>query len=320
MLKYSYNFTKNRIARLWAQQFNFVVKNTIFLAGVGRSGTTWLTSIINSKNEYRRILEPFHPHRLPLVKHFEYHQYLRPGNGEPLFLDPAKQILSGRFRNKWADGENTKLFSHRRIVKDIRANLMLKWIHHHFPEMPIILLLRHPCAVANSWLNLSWGFQDRGRYSDLHSCLSQQDLVNDFIGPFTEEIHKAKDDFEKHIFLWAILNYVPLKQFRPDELYLAFYENFCQNPIDETRRLFDYLNKELYDDIETAIRKPSAVARKESAIVTGTNLIDSWRDNIDQSQVRRAEEILELFGLSKIYSTESLPNVQASIDFMATNG
>ena len=58
------------------------------------------------------------------------------------------------------------------------------------------------------------------------------------------------------------------------------------------------------------MRKPSGRIRKDSAIVTGTNLIDTWRKHITDKQIARAIEILTLFGLDKIYTEGSLPLVR----------
>ncbi|HZM95343.1 MAG TPA: hypothetical protein VFB92_18065 [Vicinamibacterales bacterium] len=45
-------------------------RKSIFLAGTGRGGGTWLSEIINQNNEYRLVFEPFHPKRAPWMKPF----------------------------------------------------------------------------------------------------------------------------------------------------------------------------------------------------------------------------------------------------------
>jgi hypothetical protein len=155
-------FLINILAKILPCELNHDHENAVFLAGVGRSGTTWIANIINYNREYRFIHEPFNPNRVRLVRAFQYKQYLRPENREPRYLEPAKAVLSGRMRNRWTDTANKKIFARKRLIKDIRANLLLKWIHSNFPGIPIILLFRHPCAVANSWMKLGWGQEDRG--------------------------------------------------------------------------------------------------------------------------------------------------------------
>jgi hypothetical protein len=297
-------------------ELNHDQENAVFLAGVGRSGTTWISDIINYKNEYRYIFEPFHPYRVRLVRDFQYIQYLRPGNHEPRYLEPAKAVLSGRVRDRWTDVANKKIFARKRLIKDIRANLLLKWIHSNFPAIPIILLFRHPCAVANSWMKLGWGQEDLGSRTDIEVCLSQEELMQDYLEPFREDLEHAQSDFEKHVFIWCMQYYVPLKQFKRGEIHLCFYENFCKNPYEEIQSLFSFLGKKFDEQVLCGLRTPSSLTRKDSAIVKGTSLIDSWREHVSAQDLKNALKILNLFGLEQIYSGDSMPNPAAAYELL----
>ncbi|MGD8982445.1 MAG: sulfotransferase domain-containing protein [Desulfobacteraceae bacterium] len=293
---------------------------TVFLSGVGRSGTTWVSNIINYKNEYRYIFEPFVAARVEEASIFEYHQYIRPASSDPKFLNAATKILCGSLkRNWWVDSANSKIFVTKRLIKDIRTNLMLKWINTNFPSIPIILLLRHPCAVTNSWLCLNWGKEALGTRTDLEICLSQQELIEDFLGPFKKTIIGTENDFEKHILLWCILNYVPLKQFKEGQIHLAFYEEFCEKPMSEINRLFSFLNKDIDRSVIKNLSKPSLQSRKDSEIFSGKKVIDGWRKNISREQIKRAVNILSLFGLDSIYSKDSMPNIDNAYKILKSN-
>lgn len=293
--------------------YNSDYRNSIFLAGTGRSGTTWVSDIINYKSDYRYIFEPFNQTEVDLCKNFADIQYLRPDNQDKYFLEVAEDILSGRIRNKWTDQYHRSFVSDKRLIKDIRANLLLKWLQVHFPGVPLILLLRHPCAVAKSQLRgKKWS-------ADLGLFLGQEALMEDFLNPFAPELKAAQTDFEKHIFRWCIQNYVPLKQFKPGEIHVAFYENFCETPAQEIERLFSFLGK-TYDEHSLAkLKKPSPVTRQDSQIVTGGSLIDGWREKISEAQTDRAIEILSLFGLDKIYSQASMPHLEGLEAVMGAN-
>jgi len=285
-------------------------RNSILLAGTEKSGTTWVSDIINYKREYRYIFEPFWPAKVDICKGFRPRQYLRPANQDSYFIETAKTILSGRIRNNWTDKYHRRFIANKRLIKDIRANLFLKWILNHFPEIPIILLLRHPCAVARSHLRRAHP------QPDLKAFLAQEELMEDFLNPFREEIEAAQTTFEKLVFRWCIENYVPLKQFKKGEIHLAFYENFCEKPEFEIDRLFSFLGKSYDEAVFTSLRKPSPVSREESAIISGGSLIDSWREQITDEQIQRAVEILSLFGLERIYSQDSMPNVEEAYNLL----
>jgi len=283
--------------------------DSILLAGSARTGTTWISDIINRRNEYRYIFEPFHPNRLDMTRNFKPRQYLRPDDRDPAFLRPAEAILSGRVRSVWTDKYNRKRLADKRLIKEVRGNLLLGWIHCNFPQTRIVLLLRHPCAVANSQLDLDWNW-----HLDLAGFLAQQELVEDFLGRFQGELSRPRPKFEQHLLLWCVENYVPLQQFERGEIHVAFYENFCVDPETEIRRMFAFLGKDFDQSVLDDLRRPSAVTRKKSAIVSGGSLVDSWRAGITEDQVRSAVQIVSLFGLDRIYSEDPMPRLADPAD------
>jgi hypothetical protein len=288
-------------------------RNTIFLAGSPRSGTTWTSAIINYKNEYRYVFEPFHSRKVEICKAFEHRQYLRPQDRREEFLLPARTILSGELRSRWPDHLQRRFISGRRLIKEVRANLMLGWIRANFPEMPIVFVLRHPCAVANSRTHL------RRRWKpSLDDFLSQSELVEDFLEPFVEEMRSARTDFERHIFSWCVENYVPFKQLASGGIHLILYENLCEDPEGEVKRLFAFLGKGFDESLLQKMKKPSPFSRPGSAILSGESLVDSWRKHVTDAQLQSAVEILGLFELDKIYSEEAMPDLSGALTLMGT--
>lgn len=71
------------------------------------------------------------------------------------------------------------------------------------------------------------------------------------------------------ILLWCIENYIPLKQFQLGELHLVFYENLVRCPENEIKRLFEFLDRPLYQSVLKKLNRPSAQARADSAILSG---------------------------------------------------
>jgi len=289
--------------------------DSMFLAGSGRSGTTWISDIINYRNQYRYIFEPFHPRKAGIFEVRHEREYLRPENRESGLVEPIEALLSGRIRSDWIDKFNRKFLGGKRLIKAIRANLLLKWIHTNCPGVPIVLLLRHPCAVAHSQLKLaSWAWN-----ADPEQFLAQEELMEDFLEPFRQIMENVQTDFEKHILLVCIENYLPLKQFKRDEIHLAFYENFCVEPEREIDRLFSFLGESYDERVFDQLRTPSPVSRKGSAVVSGGSLVDSWRKHVTEEQVRDALKILSAFGLDMIYAQDSMPNVDNAYGMMMTS-
>jgi hypothetical protein len=274
-------------------------RDSVFLAGSGRGGTTWVSEIINYRGEYRYVFEPFHPGEVHICKNFRSKQYLRPEDRREEYLGPARRVLTGGLRSRWTDRFHRKFIARGRLIKDIRANLLLGWMRANFAGMPIILLLRHPCAVVASRLALGWK-------DNLAETMGQDELVEDFLRPVELEIRGARDAFERHLFLWCIENYVPLRQFAPGEIHLAFYENFLADPDDEIRRLFAFLGRDFDERVYRTVKRPSPLSRRGAA--PGAPPVNAWRRHVTDAQLERAIEILGLFGLQRLYGEGAMPD------------
>ena len=282
----------------------YSIKNTILLCGSGRSGTTWVASIINSDNHFRYMFEPFHPELVPMVKHFNVRQYLRPSNKEDKFVVPATNIFSGKVRNLWVDRYNRNIFPRKRLIKDIRINLILKWIRINFPQMPIIYMLRHPFAVACSRIRLGWK-------NHLKDLLKQKELIDDLLYKFESLIDGRRiGEFEKQIIFWCIENYYPMTSFKPGEIYILFYENLYLNPEGEIKGLFNYIGLPIPESVPKKIRKPSSMTKKDSPLVTGRDPLLHWKDDLDNRQIDRALRIMSEFGFDKVYTDGALPTTE----------
>jgi hypothetical protein len=272
------------------------------VAGTGRSGTTWLAEVICYGRGCRLIFEPFDPGRVRLCRGFLSKQYLRPDDRRPEYLEPARRLVTGQVRSRWTDRFHESFLARRRVIKDIRANLLLGWLHANFPEMPVVLLIRHPCAVAASRLSLGWR-------DNLADVLSQRELLEDHLAPFEAEMRRARTPFERHIFLWCVDNYVPLRQFAPGEVGVFFYENLLTNPNEELRRLFSFLGGSPGVGVRRALERPSPVSRRGG--------VGDWRRLVSPAQRERAFEILSLFGMEGVYGEGETPDADTVRRLMA---
>lgn len=279
---------------------------SVFVCGSGRSGTTWLAEFLNYASDYRILYEPFCCDRVSICRHFTARQYLRPGSDDPRYLEPAQAIFSGKVRDAWIDQRNRPMIAHKRLVKDVRSTLMLKWVREHFPEMPIVFIVRHPCAVAISRIFRGWR-PNRDEF------FQQDALMADHLAPFANVMSNAQSPFEVHVVDWCVENVVPFAQLDKGDVFLTFYESICVNPAAELRRLFSFLGRPFDDSALAWLNRPSFAARKRgdrSAILTGDSLTDSWRKHVSTDELTAARRITSAFGLDEIYGDGSIPNVQ----------
>ncbi|MGE0451431.1 MAG: sulfotransferase [Vicinamibacterales bacterium] len=271
---------------------------TVLLAGSGRSGTTWIGNLIAHRHDYRVLFEPVHHQKVPEFRQFHNRQYLRPGDSDPTYLDPMTRLLRGRIRHPWMDGRNQNRYARKLLVKDIRTNLLLKWVAAQRPDIRIILLLRHPCAVAASRVKLGWGpFAD--------AFLAQPAVMEDFLDPFRDLLETRRSAFVGNVVSWCAENYVPLKQFAGGGIHLCYYEHVLLEPAREVARLLTFVGEPLPDDLGAVLSAPSDTNWNRSH--QPLPAFDQWKNEVDAGDRDAAVRVLEQFGMQALYDQDGRP-------------
>jgi hypothetical protein len=279
---------------------------SIMVAGTARSGTTWLANIIASQIPCRLMFEPFQSRMVEAFSQFYYFHYMRPSEQNNELWSYCRKIFTGDIRHDWVDRKVESIFPKYRLIKEIRANLFLQWIHRMFPEVPLLFIIRHPCAVILSRMQLAWATD-----TDIETFLSQSKLIDDFLANKIDIIRGAKTVEEKHAIIWSITNLVPLKQFGPNGLNVIFYENLSLQPEVEIPKIFQIIPHDYQDSVFEVIEKPSTTTVQSSAIITGDNKITRWKKELSPQQIDNILSIVADFELDHIYGDSFIPLVTA---------
>ncbi len=279
---------------------------SIFVAGTGRSGTTWLADIIASQLTGRVLFEPFHSRYVQAYRRFNYFQYLRSDAVNPELRSYCEKVFTGQIRHAWIDREVAHLRPRYRVIKEIRANLFLKWARNQFPGIPFLFVIRHPCAVVLSRMELGWATD-----GDIEAFLSQPKLVTDFLADKVELIRGAQSPEAKHAIIWCISNLVPIKQFQGDALNVVFYENLCTQPEMEIPRIFGVIKKNYRASVFARTDDPSITTTSASAVLRGENKVNRWQRELSGKQIETILSVVESFGLDFLYGDKAVPLVTA---------
>ena len=227
-----------------------------------------------------------------------------------ILIESAKDILSGNFRSEWTDVNTSRFFYTKRIIKDIRTNLMLGWIKQIKPNLPIIIAIRNPYSVIDSYKTLGWGKEAGGQITDFERIISQKYLLKDF--PIINEILQSinqNDYVSKLIFQWCALYYVPLKQLDNKDYLLVQYENLLLHPKSELDKIFNYLNKPFNTvKILDRIEKPSVTNyRKTDFNSNKVQLIQKWNQSLITKEINTINEIINNFEINFLYDKNGHP-------------
>lgn len=123
-----------------------------------RSGSTLLAEVLATAPGTRLVYEPAN---VPgALFDGELAAQVALPNGPGPELRSIERALRGRLHGAWVDQlADGHVFS-RRVVKDVRAVGLLELVAARHPATPIVLLVRHPVAVARSVVELGWTASD----------------------------------------------------------------------------------------------------------------------------------------------------------------
>jgi hypothetical protein len=294
------------------------------VAGYGRSGTTWVQDVLATANSLRPVFEPMHPLHVKGADAFA-HQYISANRQEPELFQFLSQFFYGEYRSLWADYRvisrrllprlddlrsiqgcrkrlryyaefqgnfmrfNKQRKNPQRIIKLIRANMMLAWLRASFSAR-IVFIIRHPAAVVLSQMKArqSW---DPYAYIDRYRADSE---LLEILGPqMNRLLFQELEDVEAFTLCWCIENAVALEQAQSCGVPVVHYEQLMNRGLPEWERVLSALDLEGMPD-RKLILEPSQQAWGKKA-KNAALLLDyaSWMSEIDDSMSDRIQRILD---------------------------
>jgi hypothetical protein len=241
-------------------------------------------------------------------------QYIRPHALDQKTKTVAAAIFNGSFNDDRVDARASCCLHKGLLIKDITANLLCRAMTREFPHIKPILLIRNPFAVALSKFNTrQWVW-----LTEPLEFLKQKALSEDFLQPFEDIIKKTsaeKNYFLNQILIWAILHYVPLRQFKADDIHICFYEDMYTAPEREITRIMRFAKGDqtiaTVNLADTLVRQPSWVSGQKSNMAQGTSPITSWKNELDPAVITQGLAILNHFGLADLYQGDGIPAQEA---------
>jgi hypothetical protein len=278
---------------------------------MGRSGTTWLGELINHRQGFRVLFEPFLAARVPEAAPFDYLAYIQPGDRQPDRIQAARAILRGEASGDWANKLAGSQHEGAVLLKDIRTNLMLAWLSEIEPAVRLVLLVRHPLQVTHSWVKLGWKKEAFGTRTNFETIVQQETLLRDF--PLIREVAGRIDPddlFQDVLFQWCVYHLVPLQQLTPGQVRVVFYEDLVLRPEPTLEMLFAYLGMPYgWDGLAAAWSRASSTnyLKRDHDRLSSAELVNSWVEEFSAGQIHWAMDLLDEFGLDGLYDDQGLP-------------
>lgn len=272
---------------------------TILLTSLPRSGSTWASQAIAKATRSRLINEPFNWKRYP--EREKYHMLYLPAGSDQLDLI---EIIE---KEKTSKNPIIKRLTKDKpiVLKDVHLCLAVEYLSEQL-NPSIIILIRHPCGMANSWMKLNYDVRFR-----LDLLLSQQNLMTEYLLPFEGHLVLERDIWFEIGAYWGASYFVLDQLSRAHhEWKWITHEELCVNSANNYQRLLNNLGikidprgqKRLLSFLERHNRrnlgiKPYSLSRISS------NEPEKWRMDMTPEQIRSVIQGAEPFNiLQKYYS------------------
>lgn len=277
---------------------------SVLLAGCERSGTTWLAQLLCADGTARLLFEPLRPDVHPGMN-LNLRPYLRPDGTYPEMEVLMDRIVEGRLRHPHCDHINTVLFPRRRVVKFVHANLLLGWLRRRYPELPILLLVRHPFSVALSRDKKGWNW-----FPGISTAmLNQPELCADHLDVVRPLFANVRSTFARNVLIWCVEYAVPFRQLRSGDLHIVFYEHLAARPEPVLREVFSYADLPRVERALDRVTEKSPTSRPGSTLILAGRE-EALRQGVAPGDLDEALEVLDAFDLLRVYDDGPLPKTE----------
>ena len=286
----------------------------VIVAGLPRSGTSWLAKGLSFAPGFSYYREPDNYDRVALAQERFAWLYLTAEQDDPEYHELMTRACEGRIATaftmredpgpllkhlgapgRWL-GERVPMLFRRQpgvLLKLVFASLNLDWIAARFPSARQLYILRHPCGQFESWRRLGWEPRpDR--------LLENSRLMTDHLHPFETVLRNARSFWERAGALWAATVSVVHRQTGADGLRdIVAYEWLCGDPVERFRSLYAGLGLDWAPPAERFLSRANqegagwAYSLERSA----ARQVDRWRPRLTQAEIDACRRFVEPFGL-----------------------
>ncbi|WP_320041123.1 sulfotransferase [uncultured Desulfobacter sp.] len=331
---------------------NGLPSEPLFLYGSGRSGTTWLEERIAGALDAEVIFEPLQERLHGTAKAYGF-RYLDASENHPELQIYFQKLIMGDLKYFWTryrilpdrllptiqtfsnKGEfkawikrfpdafrlmvryHSTINRPRKIIKLIRANLMIAWLNKTFPSSLHIAIVRHPAAVIESRMRLDRVAQNISIVKGA-SDWNAKNLLNKYLQyQLPKELKKIIKDigsmdklslYEHHCLLWCIENKL-LFNYKNIVSQLIYYEDVIDKENQTWRDLADIINVD-ENQLTHGMEKPSQQSSKlnqrlQLKFYNSSSPIEKLKCIHGSSCIHILQDYLDLFSI-KHYRADSL--------------
>ncbi|WMI65838.1 sulfotransferase [Aestuariibaculum sp. YM273] len=262
----------------------------IWINGMPRSGTSWLSQIFDSHPDVNFKLSPLFSYEF---KNYATVNSLKPrweklfkevSVSEDEFINQTYRRLAGEYPVFMKSGIN------KLVIKDTRYHNLTLRLLELFPQIKFIHIIRHPCGAVNSWLRAPKEFdQSLNPLEEWRSGQSRKTSEEEFWG------------FEDWLKLTKL--YLNLEKKYPNNVKVVNYEKLVNDPVNETKKMFAFVGLEMSSQTFDFIRKSQEAHHNGTyAVFKDKSVAQKWETQLDSSIVEDIQRTLIINELDYLFN------------------
>ena len=247
------------------------INHIIVIAGVPRSGTSWLGQIIESSPDVIYRFQPI----------FSY------AFKEAVNVDSAKEDYERFFAGIYESSDD---FLHQKdkreaglyptfikkdhpeylVFKINRYQYLLSKMLYYFKNLKLIGIVRHPCGVINSWLKNHKEFPQ------------DADPMKEWRFGACRNKGRAEEYFGFYKWKEVAHFYLDLKDKYPNQVNIIKYEELVNDPISLTKHILNFIGLDYVEQTETFLYECHSVHKDNPyAVFKDKTVMDKWISELD---------------------------------------
>lgn len=281
------------------------VNNTIALVSTGRGGSTWLAELVMKLPNRVLLWEPLHLGNNPYVARFGlgWNPYVPRAEEAPELEAYLNRLMTGRaLSTSTLTSLNLNLRSLANaegfVVKFVQGHGLMPWFTRRF-DVPVIGLVRHPCAVVSSQLKHGNSWRSLTK-----SKLDVSDRMWEDYPHWLGVYERIETTEEALAFAWAIKTYLLLES---DCRLVVSYEEMVESPASTAREIFSRLGVGLPAGALDQMAAPSATTHADAVYTDPSKRLGSWTRNLSMGDQDRILSVCHDVGV-KLYTTDLMPD------------
>lgn len=261
----------------------------LWLNGMPRSGTSWLSQIFDSHPDVNFKLSPLFSYAfknevgIDSTREQWLDFFSRVAKSEDEFVNQTYRRTTGEypiFKNKNLE------FTHL-VIKDTRYHNLTQRMLEILPELKFIHIVRNPCGAINSWINAPKEFPMEANVADEWKTGACRKTGKEEFWGF--------DD-------WKYLTrmYIDLSRHYEERIYIIQYEELVHKPEEVSKSMFDFAGLSMTQQTMDFLMASHQInVDNEYAVFKHRNVKDKWKTTLDAGIIEEITQDIQNTDLSR---------------------